>query len=645
MDEKNYKWIKSSFESFDSDIVPQEDAVGQNDYKSEFETTDVKIVEKLFTMRHDFVLIGLTGRTGSGCSTIAEFLAKENFAELKSNYRKKNQGDITNETRKDGIVYNYIKENWKEPFTIISASDIIFYFVLLEEFDTFKNALLAEKEINDTKGKFENSFVDNELKKRIEGLKEKYGKLYETAKDCDGYIEGNEKYDEVKVKKCRDLIFSDIKDFRKNLLEAVGGSNKKIISIKLQEWGNNIRKYNSIKKNNTQYAGSSCLAHKINQFVKRFREDYKAKGLPTYIVIDALRNPFEILYFRERYAAFYLMAVHTEEKVRREKLYNKGYGKEEIDEIDKNEREKKNFDDSYSKLDIDKCIELADIHLTHDGIEKGNNRDLVNQLFTYIALIFHPGLVPPTPLERVMQVAYTAKLNSGCLSRQVGAAVTNEFYSVQSIGWNTVAEGQVPCSLRCLCDLCNKEDETAFSNYEKSNENFVKKSSLLFEKYKDVGSLKGVNLSYCFKDVHTSITKEQDYNQVHTRSLHAEENAFLQLAKYGTQGIKCGKLFTTASCCELCAKKAYQLGIKEIYYIDAYPSISKPHILESGINQPEMILFRGAIGRAYINLYSQFLPLKDEIEELSGVRVKALLRGNKGEENREKEYGNNSEDK
>lgn len=75
-------------------------------------------------------------------------------------------------------------------------------------------------------------------------------------------------------------------------------------------------------------------------------------------------------------------------------------------------------------------------------------------------------------------------------------------------------------------------------------------------------------MTYCFKDVHNSrhVTGEIG-NQVHTRSLHAEENAFLQLAKYGSSGIKGGKLFSTACCCELCAKKAYQLGIKEIYYI------------------------------------------------------------------------------
>ncbi|WP_404801019.1 hypothetical protein [Aquipluma nitroreducens] len=80
------------------------------------------------------------------------------------------------------------------------------------------------------------------------------------------------------------------------------------------------------------------------------------------------------------------------------------------------------------------------------------------------------------------------------------------------------------------------------------------------------------------------------------------------MTKYGGTGIKNGKLFTTASPCELCAKKAYQLGIKVIYYIDPYPGISEEHILSSGSNPIEIRLFNGAIGNAYHWLYDPIMP-------------------------------------
>lgn len=84
------------------------------------------------------------------------------------------------------------------------------------------------------------------------------------------------------------------------------------------------------------------------------------------------------------------------------------------------------------------------------------------------------------------------------------------------------------------------------------------------------------------------------------------------------------------------------MGIKEIYYIDAYPGISKSHILECGDNQPQMILFTGAVGRAYINLYNPFVPLKDEIEAITGVNVKNLDSNNRLKKEEDKTYGNNN---
>ena len=139
----------------------------------------------------------------------------------------------------------------------------------------------------------------------------------------------------------------------------------------------------------------------------------------------------------------------------------------------------------------------------------------------------------------------------------------------------------------------------------------------LFKKSSSPDSFKGRLLSYCFKDEYEKITGEK--NQVHTRSLHAEENAFLQIAKYGGDGIKGGNLFTSASSCVLCSKKAYQLGIRHIYYIDPYTDIANSHILSFGKykNQcPQCHLFYGAIGKAYTCLFTQRIAIKDELKIL-----------------------------
>ena len=79
----------------------------------------------------------------------------------------------------------------------------------------------------------------------------------------------------------------------------------------------------------------------------------------------------------------------------------------------------------------------------------------------------HPGLVTPSHIERCMQMAYNTRLNSGCLSRQVGAIITDQNYSVKAVGWNDVAEGQVSCALRELCEY-KERDRERFSKYRMS---------------------------------------------------------------------------------------------------------------------------------------------------------------------------------
>ncbi|KLD62075.1 hypothetical protein Y882_17875 [Dyella japonica DSM 16301] len=224
-----------------------------------------------------------------------------------------------------------------------------------------------------------------------------------------------------------------------------------------------------------------------------------------------------------------------------------------------------------------------------------------------------PGLVTPTRDERCMQLAFVAKVNSGCISRQVGATVADEGGSIKAVGWNDVPKGQVPCLLRDVSNLLSGGDTVAFSYYERTDPKLRRNLENDFAGRSSLKVATGLPCPYCFKDAYNAIN-DDDNNQVHTRSLHAEENAFLQLAKYGNSGIQGGVLYTTASPCELCSKKAFQLGIKEVIYIDPYPGISSTHVLRSGeeVMQPKLRLFNGAIGHAYHRLYESIFPIKDE---------------------------------
>lgn len=155
-----------------------------------------------------------------------------------------------------------------------------------------------------------------------------------------------------------------------------------------------------------------------------------------------------------------------------------------------------------------------------------------------------------------------------------------------------------------------------FSDFEKGdgtyedNKTFKEKIKENFSALSD-DQLKGRSCPYCFKSQHNAFEGKE--NQVHTRSLHAEENAMLQITKFGGQPLKGGYLFTTASPCELCSKKAYQLGISNIFFIDYYPGISQKHILKSGKNNPRLFNYIGGIGKGYLKFYEPFLSTKDEL--------------------------------
>lgn len=50
--------------------------------------------------------------------------------------------------------------------------------------------------------------------------------------------------------------------------------------------------------------------------------------------------------------------------------------------------------------------------------------------------------------------------------------MTDDGYSKGAVGWNNTAQGQVPCLLRSAEDLLNGFDESAYSKYEKNDEQF-----------------------------------------------------------------------------------------------------------------------------------------------------------------------------
>jgi len=605
------------------------------------------------SLRGDFIVIGLTGALGAGCSKTAEILEKGDFPKLfcdnpvdcvKWIGSERENGKVTFDSletfRAKRLIrfYKEVANNW-EPFQVIKVGYLLeALFVYIYNKSSARDRFIKE-------------FKEQDREREI------LGDFLEGTKDI---LENNEK--RTKVNNFIDVIENYKDSSNKNIVEEI--VKKGIISSDdcfnldsysfkririLQELGKFLRKQgNQIL--DLKVEPVFWIAELIRRCIKILSEDKKGR-----FVIDALRNPFEIEFFRNRYSNFYLFSILATKSVREKRLRERF--KEEVEEktledikykkLQEVEKKKPSSKEELYEQDINFCIGKGDVFINNDDV---SITLLTYQLGKYVALILNPGLITPTKDEMFMQTAFTARYASGCISRQVGAVVTGKEGYVRGIGWNDVPEGQIPCLYRTLEELKDTNDtsdNSIFSDYELSKE--FKDFALNNFQYKEKGWDK--EFPFCFKDIQNQKEvneKLKDVNEkleslkldgklegeveevlkdifddfktfknpTRERALHAEENAFLQAAKVGGMSVAGGTLYSTDSPCQLCAKKSRQLFIKRIVYVDDYPDISKEHTLCSGKEEtrPKIEMFSGAIGQAYFKLYAPFIPRKDELK-------------------------------
>ena len=651
-------------------------------------------VDELYNNRMNFTVIGLTGNAGSGCTRLASIMHDHNF--FRKEGVRNEDGLFTEDVKslkntdlfikkeehlndsaisklifkkKFSVCKRFISENY-QPYAIVKYTYVVWLYMFLY----FR--MKSKKEsipftVDYLKRRLDEIFF-NKFDLSHRGADERY-------KNVRGYTDNKILYQEILeqwdlseiVAKLSDITCEDFLDARGKDAERISELYFNLLEKKIQEVNSLLAKKDYLCLCRFYHRLSTIIratgdpmldsrevhqngnCEHIYDVVKLINVLIKGKShIPDNfgrrIVIDSIRNSLEALYLKERYAGFYLIAVHDNqnrelhlrEKIKNliseeneepdPELINRLY--ERIKDLSDAEADNKDYEKGrFYSPNVAQCIADAEIHVVNNSPLDEKAPDfytLEEQWMKYASLILHPGLITPSAEERCMVVAYSAKFNSGCLSRQVGAVITNQYHSIRTIGWNDVPYGQVPCSLRDLNDLMDqslpekKNLKYTYSDFERGNiatydngtKNFKQK---IRSDYADLNkdnqdNLKGLPFSYCFKTLENRYSGNN--NQVYTRSLHAEENAMLQMVKYGGEPLRNGIIYVTASPCELCSKKLYQIGIRKIVYIDPYPGISKEHIIGCGYKRPELKPFQGAYGRAYYKLFQPFMSYKDELE-------------------------------
>jgi deoxycytidylate deaminase len=175
------------------------------------------------------------------------------------------------------------------------------------------------------------------------------------------------------------------------------------------------------------------------------------------------------------------------------------------------------------------------------------------------------------------------------LSRQVGAALTDERGEILSVGWNDVPKFGGGLYVADLKDDANADrdrrcynidDGVCFNDREKRTI-----SELIVGQLAHDGLIADDKKEQAIASI-IGNTKVKDLIEF-SRSIHAEMHAMLGAAHLSGARMKGGKLFCTTYPCHSCARHIIAAGIKEVYYIEPYRKSLATKLHDDAITEDE----------------------------------------------------------
>jgi deoxycytidylate deaminase len=275
-------------------------------------------------------------------------------------------------------------------------------------------------------------------------------------------------------------------------------------------------------------------------------------------IIDSIKNQDELNAFKAVYGDLFIcIGVYSSPEAREERLKQRGMTQVEFDDlVDRESGEEKKPGQS-----VRKTFPSADFFLDCGSYAV---EEIDKKLTRVLELILGSKIITPMKGETAMYMAYTASLNSACLSRQVGAAVTDQNGYLLGIGWNDVPRygGSVYNQAHQPDNRCHAFGSKCYNDDEKQviAENIVKDLT-------GKGFLADQNTAAAIK-----VIKEGriGYLIEFSRAVHAEMLALLNAGRSGGERMQCGKIYVTTYPCHVCARHIIASGIYEIYYIEPY---------------------------------------------------------------------------
>lgn len=397
--------------------------------------------------------------------------------------------------------------------------------------------------------------------------------------------------------------------------------------LSLQEAGNSLR-----SKYNNDILAEIATSKIASKRTSKVPDDVDLDAFvpkKTVYIIDQLKHPSEVEFLWQVYGNLFLMiGVLTNYNLRKKNLKNEGIKSSEAELIIDRDRKQ----DEKHGQQLDKTLLLSDFFIRNNQ-HAGHISKQLNRL---IEIVHGSNGITPTQHEYAMYVAHSAGLKSACLSRQVGASITDSNGNILATGCNDVPspKGGLYTELdgekdfRCI----NLEGGKCFND---SYKNELKESikDILIEK----GKIKKVSADELVELI-KSETRLKDLIEF-SRSVHAEMDAITSIARNGGQSTKNGYLYTTTFPCHNCARHIVAAGISKVFYIEPYEKSLAINLHDDSIDAEtddsdndskklQIIHFEGVSPRRYLHFFTPNGERKDKNGKAISLPIKTSKKKN-----------------
>jgi deoxycytidylate deaminase len=379
----------------------------------------------------------------------------------------------------------------------------------------------------------------------------------------------------------------------------------------MQDAGNRLR----------QRFGNNYLIEKIVERIRTFRTSHhgyegenEIPGRRAYI-IDSLKSMEELNLLREIYReTLCVIGVFAPDKLRDERLQNLDYPEVERKKVmARDQGELKTFGQATRDLFVH-----SDFFVCNDR----RVEDLEASLQRFMDIVFDTAIHTPTRAESAMYEANAAAANSACMSRQVGVSIVSAGGELIAVGWNDVP--------KYGGSLYTEEDRAVF---DEAARGVVDKDHRCYNwaggKCHNETRRNGLMDKVAIAVADTGQVKQGGRGAVRdaigetdikaliefSRSIHAEMEAILSVAREGKHSLVGATLYTNTYPCHNCARHIVAAGITEVVYIEPYLKSLAIELHSDVISElPDarnMVLFRQFHGVAPTNYIRLFRPKAD----------------------------------